>query len=342
MKILGIETSCDETACSILCDSPDPKDRILSNVIYSQIKEQSPFGGTVPEIAARAHLVQLPRVMDQALKEANLTLDDIDLLAVTGGPGLIGGVFVGSMTIKSMALSLKKPFLAVNHLEGHALTARLSDNVSFPYLLVLTSGGHCQLILAEDVGRYTLLGSTIDDAAGEAFDKVAKLLKLPYPGGPSVEKAAAKGDPRAYAFPRPLIGQDNCNFSFSGLKTAVLNEINKIEMLDEQTTSDLAASFQQAVVGCFENRLKKAFKRIGPNVKNVVLAGGVAANKALRSSLTTLCDRHQNTLVAPPIGLCTDNAAMIGWTAIERYKKGEKSSLDFKPRPRWPLSEMSP
>ncbi|WP_010300227.1 tRNA (adenosine(37)-N6)-threonylcarbamoyltransferase complex transferase subunit TsaD [Candidatus Odyssella thessalonicensis] len=336
MRVLGIESSCDETAAAVVSSDKE----ILSNIIYAQIAEHQPYGGVVPEIAARNHLTYLHQVIERSLLEAELTLTDIDAIAVTAGPGLIGGVMVGVMAAKAMAAALDKPLIAVNHLEGHALTARLTDDVPFPFLLLLMSGGHCQILLVKELGDYEILGSSIDDAAGEAFDKVAKCLDLDYPGGPEIEKLAQQGNEARYKLPRPLIGREGCDFSFAGLKTAARNLILTAEVQSIQDKADLCASFQAAVKDCLVDRLQQALKHLPDNVKHVVLAGGVAANQYLRQALTQVCKEQQKIFVAPPLKLCTDNAVMIAWAGLERLKRGWVSSLDFQPRPRWPLTEL--
>lgn len=337
MLVLGIETSCDETAASVVRDDRT----ILSDVVLSQLEEHRPFGGVVPEIAARAHLEHADRLVAQAMAEAGLGFDDLDAVAATGGPGLIGGVMVGMMTGKAIALAAGKPFLAINHLEGHALTARLTHGIGFPYLLLLASGGHCQLLAVLGVGHYRRLGTTIDDAAGEAFDKVAKMVGLGYPGGPLVEKAAAHGDPRRFALPRPLKGRPGCDFSFSGLKNAVRLLVEDLpKPLSERDAADVAAAFQAAVAESVADRTRRAavaFKAEFPESRHLVVAGGVAANAALRKVLEEVAAEAGLDFLAPPLKLCTDNAAMIAWAGIERFRLGQTDPLDFAPRPRWPL-----
>jgi N6-L-threonylcarbamoyladenine synthase len=341
MIILGIETSCDETAAAVVAGDR----RILSNVVLSQLEEHRPYGGVVPEIAARAHLDHLDGIIGQAMAEAGLGFDTLDGVAATGGPGLIGGVMVGVMTAKAIAAVHSLPFLAINHLEGHALSARLTDAPDFPYLLLLVSGGHCQLLAVEGVGSYVRLGGTIDDAIGEAFDKTAKLLGLGYPGGPAVEAVAAAGDPERFALPRPMAGRPGCDFSFSGLKTAVRHAAARLpgDTVSPGDAADLAASFQAAVGDVLVDRCRNAldaFVQAHPDATPVmVVAGGVAANQHLRSRLGDLCERRQTQLIAPPPELCTDNAAMIAWAGIERLRRGVSDGLDFAPRPRWPLDE---
>jgi N6-L-threonylcarbamoyladenine synthase len=341
MRVLGIETSCDETAAAIV-ETPDgavangPVGRILANVVYSQLTEHRRFGGVVPEIAARAHLERLDGVVQQALDEAGLGLADLDGIAATGGPGLIGGVLVGVMTAKALAFAHDKPFLAINHLEGHALSVRLTEDVAFPYLLLLVSGGHCQLLTVRGPGDFTLLGTTSDDAAGECFDKTAKLLGLGFPGGPAVERAAAGGDPHRFTLPRPLWRKPGCDFSFSGLKTAVRQMVGKLPPGDPKAIADLCASFQRTVGDVFADRCANALA--SSSMPTLVVAGGVAANIYLRRRLEELAAAHGVRLVAPPAALCTDNGAMIAWAGVERLRLGKIDTLDFRPRPRWPLN----
>ena len=342
MIVLGIETSCDETAVAIVCDAETPEKRILSNEILSQHEVHRPFGGVVPEIAARSHLLHIDKLMDQALAGAGISYNQLDGIAATGGPGLIGGLIVGVMCAKTVALVHDTPFLAVNHLEGHALTARLTDNINFPYLLLLISGGHTQLLIVEGVGDYELLGTTVDDAVGEAFDKSAKLLDIGYPGGPEIEKMAKNGDPLRYKLPRPMFGRQNCDFSFSGLKTAVRDQFFKIKAkrYSGDDIADLCASYQTSVVVSVADRCRKAldvFLRRHNDGKALVIAGGVASNEALREVLEVVARERGVFLVAPPPVLCTDNGAMIAWAGLERLKMGLTDNLDFAPRPRWPL-----
>ena len=332
MIVLGLETSCDETAAALV----DAERRILGEAILSQLDEHRPYGGVVPEIAARSHLEHLDRLIERTMSEAKIGFGDLTGVAATGGPGLIGGVMVGVMMAKAIAAVRHLPFIAVNHLEGHALTARLTHGIEFPYLLLLVSGGHCQLLLVEDLGRYRRLGTTIDDAAGEAFDKAAKLLGLGYPGGPALERAAAAGEPSRIALPRPMLGRPGCDFSFSGLKTALRHRLAEARPDD---TADLAASFQAAVIDCLADRTANAIvmaKSLAP-VKALVVAGGVAANGPLRQRIQDVAALGGLRLVAPPVKLCTDNAAMIAWAGIERLQRGLTDGLDFAPRPRWPL-----
>ena len=336
MFVLGIETSCDETAAAVV----DGEGRVLSQVVLSQIAEHRPYGGIVPEVAARAHLTHLDRLIDKAMTESGIAYKDLSAVAATAGPGLIGGVIVGVMTAKAIAMVHNIPFIAVNHLEGHALTARFTDNVAFPYLLLLVSGGHCQILVVEGVGRFRRLGATMDDAAGEAFDKVAKLIGLGYPGGPAIEHAARNGNPVRFAFPRPLKGKPGCDFSFSGLKTAVRLAAEALPEMNEQNAADIAAGFQAALVESIADRVARAmavFQSDYPDGRTLVASGGVAANTALREALVKTSAKRGMNFVAPPIALCTDNAVMIAWAGAERLKLGLVDGLDFKPRPRWPL-----
>ncbi len=327
MLILGLESSCDETAAALVTTDR----RILSHRLARQDEAHRPFGGVVPEIAARAHVEALEPLIAAAFEEAGVTLADVDAVAATAGPGLIGGVMVGLVTGKALAHAAGKPLVAVNHLEGHALSPRLTDpDLAFPYLLLLVSGGHCQLLLVEGVGAYRRLATTIDDAAGEAFDKTAKLLGLGFPGGPAVEEAAKSGDPRAVPLPRPLVGSGEPHFSFAGLKSDVARKVGKFD------PADLAASFQQAVVDCLVDRTRIALgKAMGATA--LVVAGGVAANASVRAALETLATEHGLRFVAPPLWLCTDNAAMIAWAGAERFAAGYSDPLDVPARPRWPL-----
>ncbi|MBI2241871.1 MAG: tRNA (adenosine(37)-N6)-threonylcarbamoyltransferase complex transferase subunit TsaD [Magnetospirillum gryphiswaldense] len=342
MLILGIETSCDETAAALV----DDERRILADVVLSQIDVHRPFGGIVPEVAARAHLEHVDAMVAQAMAQAGKTFADLDAVAATGGPGLIGGVMVGVMTAKAIALAANKPFLAVNHLEGHALTARLTHGIAFPYLLLLASGGHCQLLAVLGVGDYRRLGTTIDDAVGEAFDKAAKMIGLGYPGGPQIQEWAAKGDPTRFALPRPMKGKPGCDFSFSGLKNAVRLLVESLpQPLCDQDVADVAAAFQTAVAESMADRAKRAietFKSRWPQGTHLVVAGGVAANVALREKLTLLAAKAGLTFLAPPLKLCTDNAAMIAWAGVERFRLGLTDPLNFAPRPRWPLDPNAP
>ncbi|MCT8972360.1 tRNA (adenosine(37)-N6)-threonylcarbamoyltransferase complex transferase subunit TsaD [Microbaculum marinisediminis] len=350
MRVLGIETSCDETAAAVVARTGDGdgfSGRILSNVVLSQLAEHTPYGGVVPEIAARAHVETLDGLIAQALAEAGCGLDDLDGIAATAGPGLIGGLLVGLMTGKAIAAAANKPFVAVNHLEAHALTARLTDGLAFPYLLLLVTGGHTQIVKVEDVGRYRRWGTTVDDAAGEAFDKVAKMLGLGWPGGPAVEAQALKGDAARFAFPRPMTGRAGCDFSFSGLKTAVRIEAQRIAPLSETDVADLCAAFQAAVVDSLADRTGNALLRFTEETGAapvLVVAGGVAANQAVRARLEALAAAHGAThgagLVAPPLKLCGDNAAMVAWAGCERLARGATDTLDAPARARWSLEDV--
>lgn len=348
IRVLGIETSCDETAASVVELGDDGRPRILSNIVLSQIAEHAAFGGVVPEIAARAHVEALDGVVEAALADARLDLSELDAVAATGGPGLVGGLIVGLMTAKAIAAAAGKPLMAINHLEGHALTARLTEGLEFPYLLLLVSGGHTQILRVAGVGDYQRWATTIDDALGEAFDKTAKMLGLPYPGGPNVERVAEKGDAARFAFPRPMKGAAQPDFSFSGLKTAVRQEASSIAPLTEQDVADICASFQAAVADALADRVARAlarFKAEYPAQREpaLVIAGGVAANRSLRAALDTLCRDAGFRVVAPPPRLCTDNAAMIAWAGIERIRAGldGDDAFAFVPRSRWPLDEVS-
>jgi len=342
LLVLGIETSCDETAAALVTD----RRTVLAERVLSQLDDHRPYGGVVPEIAARAHLHHVDRLIAETMAEAGCAFSDLDAVAATGGPGLIGGVIVGVMTGKAIALAANKPFLAINHLEGHALTARLTSGLEFPYLLLLVSGGHCQLLVVEGVGRYCRLGTTIDDAAGEAFDKVAKMAGLGYPGGPALERAAAGGDPTRFALPRPMKGRPDCNFSFSGLKNAVRLLIESLpQPLSAQDAADVSAGFQAAVAEAIADRVSRAaarFRERWPEGRHLVVSGGVAANSLLRQTLARVGADSGLELLAPPLRLCTDNAAMIAWAGIERFRLGLIDDLDFAPRPRWPLDPTAP
>ncbi len=342
--VLGIETSCDETAAAVVRGDRT----ILSNVVMSQIADHRPYGGVVPEVAARAHLAHIDAAISRAMTEArradpNVSFARLDAVAATAGPGLIGGVLVGVTAAKAVAAVHDTPFIPINHLEAHALTARLTasggHHHDFPFLLLLVSGGHCQFLHVTGVGRYRQLGTTIDDAIGEAFDKAARVLGLSYPGGPAIEAAAATGDPARFTLPRPLRGRTGCDFSFSGLKTAVRITVDAIPDLTPQTVADVAASFQAAVCDVVRDRLDHALAAC-PGVPLVVAAGGVAANQALRATLAEVCAAHTVTLAVPPVALCTDNAAMVAWAGIENLRIGNVGDDTFAPRPRWPLSEL--
>lgn len=339
LTVLGVETSCDETAAAIVRGKVPGPGTILSNVVASQFDAHRPYGGVVPEIAARAHAELIDTVVIQALSDAGLSLKDVDGIAATAGPGLVGGVAVGLTTAKALALATGKPLIALNHLEAHALTARLTSGVAYPYLLLLVSGGHCQLLICSGVGKFVRLGTTIDDAVGEAFDKTAKLLGLGFPGGPAVEAAARGGNPRSFKLPRPLSGTAGYDFSFSGLKSAVRRHVEVTELTDE-AVSNLAASFQRAAIDALIDRTKAALK--GPEVgragvKSLVVAGGVAANQDLSHALAALAEEVGVSLVVPPPRLCTDNAAMVAWAGLERLEAGLTDGLEASARARWPL-----
>ncbi|KJW03437.1 tRNA threonylcarbamoyl adenosine modification protein YgjD [Rickettsia endosymbiont of Ixodes pacificus] len=384
IKILGIESSCDDTAVSIITENRE----ILSNIIISQNTEHAVFGGVVPEIAARSHLSNLDKALKSVLKESNTKLTEISAIAATSGPGLIGGVIVGSMFARLLSSALKKPFIAINHLEGHALTARLTDNIPYPYLLLLASGGHCQFVAVLGLGKYKILGSTIDDAVGEAFDKIAKMLNLAFPGGPEIEKRAKLGDPHKYKFPKPIINSGNCNMSFSGLKTAVRTLIMNLKGIDykdrhhlesfrqdefkeepaqrtkvrehrrkpqnslvssflnDDVINDIAASFQFTIGEILGSKVQhaiRAYEQVINNCdkKNIVIAGGVAANKYLQEILSSCAKTYDYRLIYPPIHLCTDNAAMIAYAGLERYNNKLFTPLNFCPKARWSLEDIS-
>jgi len=339
--VLGIESSCDETAIALVREDRT----VLAQAIASQTSEHAAYGGVVPEIAARAHLAQIDRLYLQVMRDAGVSLAQVDAVAATTGPGLIGGVIVGAMFGKALAAAASKPFIAVNHLEGHALTVRLTDAVAFPYLLLLVSGGHCQILIAHGVGHYERLGGTKDDALGEAFDKCAKMMGLGYPGGPAMERVAIQGTPR-FALPRPLMGSEGCDFSFSGLKTAVRLLIEKETAqgpLHNALIADIAASFQAAVVAVLRDRVARALDMAQARVKlsTLAVAGGVAANQAIGHCLRALATEAGLSLAVAPPALCTDNAAMIAWAGMERLQLGLVDGLDVSPRARWPLSELS-
>lgn len=341
--ILGLETSCDETAAAVVQRDAQGGAKILSNIVRSQFDEHKAFGGVVPEIAARSHVQYMDHIVAQALEAAELGFEDLDGIAATAGPGLIGGVLVGLTSAKAMAYAHDLPLLAINHLEGHALTPRLTDGLEFPYLLLLVSGGHSQFVLVKGVGDYERWGSTIDDALGEAFDKVAKMLGLGMPGGPQVEQWAQKGDPKRFAFPKPLLKEKRLDFSFSGLKTAVRLAAEKEAPLSDQDVADICASFQATILKILDNRCRLALARFQAEFPEhqprFVVAGGVAANKAIGQLLKDLAVEYDAEMVVPPIKLCTDNGAMIAWAGIERFNLGERDGPDFQARPRWPLDD---
>lgn len=341
MRVLGIETSCDETAVAIV----DGSRRVVASRVLSQLPEHQAYGGVVPEIAARAHLEHLDGLIVQTLQDAEMTLEDMDAIAATAGPGLIGGVMMGLMTAKALALGANKKLIAVNHLEAHALTARLTDDIAFPFMLLLVSGGHCQILLVQGVGKYVLLGQTIDDAVGEAFDKVAKMLGLLYPGGPALEALLPHADATRASkieLPQPLVGRKNCDFSFAGLKTATRQLIGDSELSTEQK-ADFSLAFHQTIAVILRDRLAQALNDARTkNITGLVVAGGVAANKYLCRELREFCDARRLKFIAPPLHLCTDNAVMIAWVGVERLRVGNfiGDDLNFAARPRWPLMEM--
>jgi N6-L-threonylcarbamoyladenine synthase len=344
VRVLGIETSCDETAAAVVSRRPDGTPQILSNIVLSQIGEHAAFGGVVPEIAARAHVEALDGIIEAALEDAATGFDALDAIAVSTGPGLMGGLIAGLMTAKAIAAATGKPLLAINHLEAHVLTARLTERLEYPYLVLLVSGGHTQLICVNGLADYRRWGTTIDDAVGEAFDKTAKLLGLAYPGGPAVEQAALSGDPDRFDLPRPLRGQDRLDFSFSGLKTAVRQTAVSLAPLSGADVADICASFQAAVAATLVDRTGRAlerFRRSFPDLAEPVLvaAGGVASNRLIRAELTGCCAKYGVRFVAPPLELCTDNAAMIAWSGLERFEAGlvEDDVMAAAPRARWPL-----
>ena len=346
LTILGIETSCDETAAAVVRRDAGGQGHILSNTVLSQIKDHAPFGGVVPEVAARAHIRHLDSMIAMALREAGMVLTNVDAVAATAGPGLSGGLMVGLTMGKALAFASEKPFLAINHLEAHALTPRLLGECTFPYLMLLVSGGHSQFQLVRGVGDYKRLGTTIDDAMGEAFDKTAKLLGLGYPGGPQVEALAAKGNPDRFDLPRPLKGRPGCDFSFSGLKTAVRETAAALPQITEQDKADICASFQRAVTETVADRLRNACGMFREETGiegsfTLIVAGGVAANQVLRAQLQLTAKEQGAAFVVPPIHLCTDNAAMIAWAGAERLALGESDDWSAAVRPRWPLDRVS-
>jgi N6-L-threonylcarbamoyladenine synthase len=339
--VLGIETSCDETAAAVVVRAADGAGRLLSNVVRGQWEEHRRYGGVVPEIAARAHAECLDEIVALALKEAGTGWSDLDAVAVTAGPGLIGGLLVGVTTAKAIALVHRLPLVAVNHLEAHALTVGLTEGLRPPYLLLLVSGGHTQLLIVHGVGRYERLGTTIDDALGEAFDKTAKLLGLGFPGGPAVERAAAAGQPGRFALPRPMLGRTEPHFSFAGLKTALRRQAQVLAPLSERDIADLCAEFQAAVCASLADRVRRAMEiadqRLGWREGHLVVAGGVAANRQIHAALTGLAAARGYRLHVPPLQLCTDNGAMIAWAGAERLALGLTDGLDIEARARWPL-----
>ena len=349
LTLLGIESSFDDTAAAVVEWQPDLPGAVLSSAVYGQNALHRDFGGVVPEIAARAHTEKLDLAVSEALSGSGKQLSDIDAIAVTAGPGLIGGVLAGVMFAKGLSASTGLPMIGVNHLAGHALTPRMTDGIAFPYLMLLVSGGHCQFLIAKSPSEFQRLGGTIDDAPGEAFDKVARLLGLPQPGGPSVEKEALGGDAKRFTLPRPLLDRNDCNMSFSGLKTALLRTRDALVAeqggLSRQDRADLCAGFQQAVSDVLAAKLNRAIREMHahfPDAVHVAVAGGVAANKAIRSTLETVCEQNGCTFLAPPLAYCTDNAAMIAYAGAELFARGDRSDMTLSARPRWPLDQTSP
>ena len=348
LTILGLESSCDDSAAAVVRQGDGPAE-ILSSVVHGQTAMHADFGGVVPEIAARAHAEKLDHCVIEALAQAGLGLTDVDAVAVTAGPGLIGGVMAGVMTAKGLAMGAGLPLVGVNHLAGHALTPRLTDGLRYPYLMLLVSGGHCQFLIVRGAQDFTRLGGTIDDAPGEAFDKSARLLGLPQPGGPSVEAEAATGNPARFAFPRPLLDRPNCNLSFSGLKTALLRTRDEIVTqkggITRQDRADMCAGFQEAVADVLAARTRRALQLYldeGPEQPMLAVAGGVAANQRIRGALERIAAETGAGFVAPPLRLCTDNAAMIAYAGLELFRAGVRDGMDLSARPRWPLDQSQP
>ena len=338
MIVLGIETSCDETAASVV-EYKNNKKKILSNILYSQIKEHQLYGGVVPEIAFREHVKLIDKIILQALKTSKKNFKNLDAVAATGGPGLHGGLLIGTTAAKGLALSINKPYIAINHLEGHILSPRLENNLNFPYLVLLVTGGHTMLIIAHKIGKYQILGLTLDDALGEAYDKIAKLLNLGFPGGPQIEIFAKKGV-SLFDLSKPLLKSNDCNFSFSGLKTSVIKIVESEKNKKKKFKCNICASFQYAVYKILEAKCRKAFqtfKKKYPNNNNFVVVGGVASNNFIRKKIRKLANDFKFNLVIPKKILCTDNAAMIAWTAIEKYKFVQKDNFYFQPLPQWPI-----
>ena len=349
LTLLGIESSCDDTSAAVVRQAGEAAPEILSNVVYGQTELHAAFGGVVPEIAARAHAEKLDLAVEEALSQAGIGFSDVNAIAVTAGPGLIGGVISGVMCAKGLSAGLGIPLVGVNHLAGHALTPRLTDQIAFPYLMLLVSGGHCQFLIAHGPEEFTRLGGTIDDAPGEAFDKTARLLGLPQPGGPSVEAEAKSGDPKRFAFPRPLLDRPGCDLSFSGLKTALLRARDAIVAekggLTRQDRADLCASFQAAVADVLAKKTARALETYlaeNPETPTLAVAGGVAANQTIRGALETVCADHAVDFTAPPLALCTDNAAMIAYAGLARFKAGHQDDMSLVARPRWPLDKKAP
>ncbi len=349
ITLLGLESSCDDTAAAVVRHTPGQMPEILASVVAGQTDLHAEFGGVVPEIAARAHTEKLDICVEEALFQAGLHLHDLDGIAVTAGPGLIGGVVAGVMCAKGLAAGSGLPLIGVNHLAGHALTPRLTDQTAFPYLMLLVSGGHCQFLIVRGPEDFTRLGGTIDDAPGEAFDKTAKLLGLPQPGGPSVEVEARQGDPKRFKFPRPLLDRPGCDMSFSGLKTALLRERDRLiaehDGLRRADRADLCAGFQAAISDVLAEKSRRAladYLTLSPPSPMLAVAGGVAANMTIRGALETVCAAANTRFLAPPLALCTDNAAMIAWAGIERFRTGTRDDMTLQARPRWPLDQQAP
>lgn len=349
LTILGLESSCDDTAAAVVRQVGDELPEVLSSIVFGQNELHSAYGGVVPEIAARAHAEKLDICVREALDKSGMSLKDLDAVAVTAGPGLIGGVMSGVMCAKGICAATGLPLIGVNHLAGHALTPRLTDGIAYPYLILLVSGGHCQYLIARGSEDFTRLGGTIDDAPGEAFDKTARLLGLSQPGGPAVQAEAKAGDPKHFQFPRPMLNRPDCNLSFSGLKTALLRMRDKVAAekggLTRQDRADLCAGFQAAVVDVLTEKTRRAIRlylQENPATPTVAVAGGVAANTAIRAGLETVCAEMNVTFTAPPLHLCTDNAAMIAYAGMERFKAGARDGMDLSARPRWPLDQTSP
>ncbi len=339
--VLGIESSCDETSVSIVKEISDDNQEILSNIVNSQVKIHEKSGGVIPEMAARSHSMVIDKLIATALKKAKIQLHEIDAIAATAGPGLLGGLIVGVVAAKTLASVINKPFIAINHLEGHALSAKLEHKIKYPYLLLLVSGGHTEFTIINSFNNYKRIGTTLDDALGEAFDKSARVLGFKYPGGPEIEKRSKNGDENKYQFPKPIINQSNCNFSFSGLKTAVAQKVTAEKNPDKKFKNDIAASFQKTICDILENKTNYAiseFKKFCPDKKiSIVVAGGVAANQKIRGVLSKIVKKNHYDIFFPSLYLCTDNAAMIAYAGLERLKRKKTNSLEFKPKPRWPL-----
>ena len=339
--VLGIESSCDETSVSIVKEISDDNQEILSNIVNSQIKIHEKSGGVIPEMAARSHSMVIDKLIITALKKAKIQLHEIDAIAATAGPGLLGGLIVGVVAAKTLASVINKPFIAINHLEGHALSAKLEHKIEYPYLLLLVSGGHTEFTIINSFNNYKRIGTTLDDALGEAFDKSARVLGFKYPGGPEIEKHAKNGDENKYQFPKPIINQSNCNFSFSGLKTAVAQKVTAEKNPDKKFKNDIAASFQKTICDILETKTKFAiseYKKSYPDKKiSIVVAGGVAANQKVKKIFNAIGKKNNYDIFFPSLYLCTDNAAMIAYAGLERLKRKKTNSLEFKPKPRWPL-----